>query len=235
MTRNMWALYQKQSALNGDQFSRGHLATLLNILAASPTPWKEKQAVILKQLKGLCQTTDNVLFAPTIAELKAALETASGAGLPHDATWLYNELKEQCKVDEEEDRLVASPSQYYLELWIQSIYNDVDTEGSLLYLESILLQFDSDVSRRLRSRRFFNGYLEKLAQSGMADAGIRAEAFFSQWKDQARYSLSPSGEDWHPDEKSVHAVAMAYLQAAGSKELQLSEARRFLAKQTIER
>jgi hypothetical protein len=231
MTSNMWSLYLHHH----DRACIFYFSTILSILAASPLPWKEKQVVVLKHCMELALATNDGSFVPTIPELESALESASASGLSTDATWLYRELKERCKLVDEESGLDISLQQRYFALWIQAIFNDDDVEGSLLYLEDMLLRSDSDINQSLQSRHIYNSYLEKLAMSGIPDAGIRSEAFFLQWQHRSQYSLSASGKEWHPDERSVHAVALAYLQAKGSKDVMLSEAQRFLANQNFER
>jgi hypothetical protein len=228
MTSNMWKLYQQQTTLPTCQtFSRNHFRTILSILSTSPSPWREKQVVVLKHLEGFSQISKLESFSPTIPELELALDMVSAAGLAQDASWLYNLLDERCNHG---DR-----SAIYLNQWMRSICNDGDMEGSLLYLEHILLRSESNLSERLRDRRFYNSYLEKLAHSKLPDAGARAEVFFLEWQHQSDHYLSSSGDSWHPNEDSVRAVAMAYLQAEGPKEVQLAEARRFLAKHVVER
>ncbi|KAG7357100.1 hypothetical protein IV203_001788 [Nitzschia inconspicua] len=227
MTTNMWALYQQQYTIQPEVIPLDQFSTVLSILSESPSCWKEKQVLVLKQVEGIFRARNDSSVSQWIPELETALEAASAAGLSHDATWLYNLLNDNHCSD-------GPKLQRYLELWIQSIYNDNDMEGSLLYLENVLLRSDSNILSRLRDRRFYNKYLEKLSRSGMVDAGERAEVFFMEWQHQAELFVSSTRDEWCPDKESIRYVALAYLQSDSSREAQLSAVRRFLLKHQIE-
>jgi hypothetical protein len=231
MTNEMWRLYEafvETQTNNLDYIPRDYFSAVLQILSVSQNEWMVRQTIILQQLQNIYSSTSSQIYNPTISELESSLKVASDNGWSQEATWLYNNLQDR------EDSRNDVPSRY-LDLWFEAICNDVDKEGSLVYLEMLLLHSDLEISKRLQSRYYFNKYLHKLARTGNADAGVRAEAFFLQWKSMMNNANTVGGEGMYPDEESIHSVVFAYMQGEAPKEVQLSQAERFLQEHKISR
>jgi hypothetical protein len=233
MTNEMWQLHEifvtEVSRTFSYDISRNYFTTVFQILARSPTPWKIKQTTILKQLDTMCRLTGNQVYNPTISELESSLEVASENGWSQEATWIYQTIQNMGDSTRENGDTFSR----FQDLWFHAIINDDEEDGSIVYLEMLLLHSKSEFSKRLHSRNYFNKYLQKLADSGSADAGIRAEAFFLGWKNMSADSTTNNEEDTSPNNESVHAVVMAYMQGEAPKEVQLSQAERFLKEHRI--
>jgi hypothetical protein len=232
MTDNMWKLHQSHVVPRSykGEFPRDHFSVLLDILKISPVYQKVKQTFVLQQLETIAQATQTLAYVPSVFELESALETASVTGSSHDGTWLYQCLQDRFDaMDSSDDDTVSLSLARHLDLWFESICNDNKDEGALFYLENLLLHSNTDLSRRLQYRHYYNSFLRKIANSGVADSGTRAESFYLQWQ---RIVNATNGK-WGPDEESVHAVVTAYLQGEAPRAVQLSQAQRFLASRQI--
>jgi hypothetical protein len=224
MTYSLWSLYENHVVPRRSDFSRDVFTAVLAILAISPpATWNTRETSVLQLLEAMGKS-----YAPTVLELEAALETAAVAGSSQQATWLLQSLQD--RISHEDDDF----SRRHLDLWFKAVCND-NRKGSVLYLEHLLLPksisnsrlTNSEFSKRLQHRDYYNLYLQKLAKSGAPDAGMRAEAAYLKMERLHQESLD---DNLRPNDDTLHAVVMAYMNAEAPSVVKLSEVQRFLSR-----
>jgi hypothetical protein len=236
MTIELWNLYKQTDSTRSSvqSWSRDFFTVVLGILSVSPPLWQAKQTIVLKRLDEVFRLTNDSDFAPTIVELESALRAASKGGLAQDATWLFQKLSNQIDSAAGNNNCDAIRNEKHLELWFHAMCNDSNHERWLPYLEYLLLFDKFNLLQRLQCRKFYNQYLHKLARSSLPDSGIRAEAFFVEWKHKVEQETPSSIDSWCPDKESIDAVVQAHLQASGPAAVQRLQAERFRTIQSKE-
>jgi hypothetical protein len=228
MTYSLWSLYEDWVLPRRNYFSKDVFIAVLDILAvSSPATWKVRETGILQQLEAMGKA-----FTPTLLELESALETASATGSSQQATWLLQSLQD--RISNRHD----DTSQRHLDLWYKAICND-NKDGSVLYLEQLLLPKSTSIlfplgsskfSKRFQHRDYYNLYLQKLAKSGAPDAGMRAEAAYVKMETLSRESKD---DTLRPNDDSLHAVVMAYMNAEAPTDVKLFDVQRFLNRRKL--